>query len=81
MSLGKLGRAIAVPFLAVAALYCFYMWIFHGWAASGPPTEYPEIHRALSVRFLVGGLALLAVLGIVLWRRKRGAPRADSSGT
>ena len=73
-----LGKALLVPFLAVTALYCFHMWIANGWAASGPPTLYPEVYRAWSERYLLAGLALLVALGVVPWRRKRGGPRTES---
>ena len=66
-------RNVLVPLaLAVAALWCAQLWMYHGWAAGGPPTPHPEWHRAWSRRFGILMLVWLALLiGWMLRHRVR----------
>lgn len=70
-----LGLAAFGVFLV--ALIPANLWIFHGWAASGPPSQRPEWHHAWSLRFLwitCAMLVLALVLAVRAW--KAGSRRA-----
>lgn len=63
--------------LVAAALWCGNLWLFHSWAASGPPSPRPEWHRAWSARFFWLMCVCLAL--VALWAarvRRRHVPGA-----
>ena len=66
---------IAVALLA-AGLWFADLWLFHGWAASGPPSPRPEWHRAWSTRFFWAmcasfvSAALWILLRVRRWRSR-----------
>ena len=75
-ALGRFRKALAIPALVIAALFCLYLGLFHGWLAGGPPNPNPEWHRTWSNRFFITGLVLGASAAILRWkRRRRRAPR------
>lgn len=71
MRRARLISAILAVAFAVTGLSSCYFWLFHGWAASGPPTSYPELHRAWSVRFFWLMVLCAPATGMALWRYRR----------
>jgi hypothetical protein len=65
------GRAAALVIVAIVlGLWSLDLWLFHSWAAGGPPTPRPMWHLIWSYLFLVLGLGCLAVAGWVTWIRR-----------
>jgi hypothetical protein len=68
-------RDVLVPLaLLVAALWCAQLWLFHGWAAGGPPSPRPEWHRAWSARF--GALMCVWLALLAAWMLRHRIARA-----
>jgi hypothetical protein len=77
--LARVAAASIVPVLILAGLFCYYLSLFHGWLASGPPTPNPEWHRAWSARFFYAGSVCLVAAAVVGWQRWRGRRKAGGT--
>ena len=54
-------------------LWALKLALFHGWVASGPPTDYPEWHLHWAGVFLALAAGLVLLGGLLLWLlRSRG---------
>ena len=72
MKLSPLRGAFAIIALIVIGLFSLNLWLFHAWAAGGPPSPNPEWHAAWSWVFLAVGAACLCASGVLIWQRRMG---------
>jgi hypothetical protein len=53
--------------LVLCALWLVNLAAFHSWASWGPPSLWPEWHRAWSYRFALLSLLCVVLAGLTIW--------------
>ena len=73
----RLGKVLVVLGLLAGGLWFANLWLFHGWAAGGPPSPRPEWHRVWSMRFF---WAMCTCFAAALWLGLRGRRGSRPAG-